>query len=221
VLIRRLKGAGGWAVVTEAEINGKLEHQQICRIFLQGEKDQEVVKHEATKGFEGEAQMEYDRVIAEYNLQRASLNVVDISGWLVKLSNQMDAVPLRDRGGIYFIPAANVENFRKVKAALAAVSGNVVYEIPAMHSAETVTSIVDAVARDAGAFIDDVEGELNGDMGVRAAKNRVDEVQEMLKKVRRYEGVLGQKFTATADKLSALVGRLQKVTTRASQLEID
>lgn len=220
-LVRKLKAAGGWAVVRETEVAGKLDYQQVVRVYLDGKKEEEVLKFEATDGLNDEAQVEFDRVVAEYNKQRASLTVVDISGWLVKLASKMDGVPLRDRGGIYFVPAANVENFHKVKAALAEVSGNVVYEIPAMHSTETVKSIVDAVARDAQSFIDDVESELNGEIGVRAAKNRKDEVAEMVKKVERYEKLLNQDFKSTVDSLKKLGERLGKVTSRAAQLEID
>lgn len=220
-LSRKLKSTGGWAVVVEHEVAGNLDYQQIVRIFLQGEKGKEEVKFEATPGYESQAQHEYDRVMAEYDKQRESLTVVDISGWLVKLANKLNAVPLRDRGGIYFVPAGTVESFRKVKAALAAVSGNVVYEIPAMKSAETIKSIFDAITRDAQAFVDEVEAELNSDMGTRAAKNRQVEVEAMGKKVRSYEGLLKQNLKPMLDKLSELHKRLGSVTTRAAQLEID
>lgn len=222
LLVRKLKAAGGWAVVREHEApGGKLDYQQVVRVYLAGKKDEENLAFEASPGLEAEAQIEFDRVSAEYNKQRESLTVVDISGWLVRLANTLHAVPLRDRGGIYFIPAGNVETFRKVKSALAAVSGNQVYEIPAMHSTETIKSIFDAVGRDAQAFIDEVEGELNSDIGKRAAANRIKEVAEMIKKVRGYEGLLKQNLKPTLDKLAELTKRLEKATSRAAQLEVD
>lgn len=221
VLIRKLK-VGGWAVVCESEVNGELQHQQIVRVFLQGEKDNETIQHVAAPGCEQQAAIEVARIVAEYDKVRAALSVVDLSSWLVKTANKLDGVPLRDRGGIYFIPRANIETLRKVKASLAAAkSGCIVHEIPAMHSSEAITAIYDAVGRDASVFISDIEAELNAGIGSRAAKNRVTEVEAFLKKVRNYEGLLGQKFTATAETLAKLVVRLNKATTRASQLEID
>lgn len=221
VLIRKLK-VGGWAVVSESEVQGALQHQQIVRVFLQGEKDQETIKYAATPGFEAEAALEADRIIAEYNKARAALSVIDLSSWLVRLASKtLEGVPLRDRGGIYFVPRANIEAVRKVKAALAAKSGCIIHEIPAMHSSEAIAAIYDAVGSESSAFISEVESELEAGIGPRAAKNRVKEVEVFLKKVRNYESLLGQKFTAPADKLAKLVERLNKATTRASQLEID
>lgn len=221
VLIRKAKVAGGWAVVRESEVNGELGFQQIVRVYLEGDKNNEVVKFQATHGYEADAALEVERIIAEYNKARTALSVIDLSSWLTKTVSKLDGVPLRDRGGIYFIPRANIETLRKVKAALAAKSGCVVSEIPAMHSAEAISAIYDAVSNDSASFIADIEAELNAGIKPRAAKNRVEEVQVFLKKVRNYEGLLGQKFEKPAATLGKLVERLNKATTRAAQLEID
>lgn len=221
ILVRRLKGAGGWAVLHEREVNAKLETEQTVRIYLSGEKDQEVVKFEAQPGFEAQAQIEFDRAVAEYNKQRAALNVTDLSSWLVKVSVKLDGIPLRDRGGMYFVPRASIETFRKVKESLMEVSGCQVYEIPAMHSTETVKAIFDAVGRDAQSFVSDVEGEYNMGMGKLAAKNRKEEVEEILKRVRSYAKLLNQDFSSTEKTLTDMAMKLGKVTTRTTNLEID
>src|SRR6185312_3477342 len=97
VLIRKMKAAGGWAVVHETEVNAELVTQQILRVYLQGEKDNEEVKYVPTSGHEEQAAIEFNRIIAEYNKVRAALSVVDLSSWLVKLASKLDGVPLRDR----------------------------------------------------------------------------------------------------------------------------
>ena len=220
VLIRK-HPKNGWAIVRESAAGENLDYKVIVRVFMKGAKGAEEIAYEAMTGHEGEAQLEFDRVVAEYNKARASLNVIDMSAWLVRMANKLNGVPLRDRGGIYFVPRAGIETVRKVKAALAVKSGCLIHEIPAMHSAEAISAIFDAVSMDAAKFISDVEGELAGDMGARAAKNRITEVEGLLKKVRSYEGLLGKQFGDVADKISDVIKRLDKVTTRAAQLEVD
>jgi hypothetical protein len=220
VLIRKLKQHGSWAVVRESELNGELDYQQVVRVWL--EKDSETIKSQASVGYEAQAQIEVERIVAEYNKARTSLSVIDMSAWLVKLANKLDGVPLRDRGGMYFVPAANIEVVRKVTAALAAAgTGCLVYEIPAMHSSQAVTAIYDAVGADTAKHISDAEAELEAGIGKVAARNRAEEIGLLLKRIHRYEGLLGQQFTGVADKLAKIIERLNKATSRAAQLEID
>lgn len=172
-----------------------------------------------------EGDYEAHKVREEFNYHRAMLAHEDISAWLVGLMGKsktgLGGVPLRDRGGIYFIPKEKVELFRKIKKALHLVSRHTVYEIPALRSSEALKAIFDAISREVTEFCNDITGALNTGEGMklRAAKNRTADVDTLAEKVRAYERLLGVTLDVANTMLADLRKRLAEVTTRWNQLD--
>lgn len=215
VLVRK-DPRGGWAVVREqANTAAGLSYEIPGRVTF---KDGVVTFADGVDSASYEA-----RVRAEYERARSTLSTVDVSQWLVGLMTKLGGVPLRDRGGIYFVPRKAIETYQKARRAVEAKSSHALHEIPAMRSTETVRAIVDAVTHEARTSCEMIEGELNAatGLGSRAAKNRIDEVDAMLSKLLDYEALVGQKIEGTDKRLRELRAKLEKIQTRGSQLEVD
>jgi hypothetical protein len=138
------------------------------------------------------------------------LSTEDVSGWLVGLTeNELDAVLLRDSGGIYFVPRHKLELLRSVVAVVAEVSEHKINLVPAMPSADAVSAVLDAVESEAGREASAIEEALtSGELGAKAAARRVETVQAIERKVARYEALMGTKLDALRERLGELRGGL-------------
>lgn len=176
-----------------------------------------------SKGDQGQCEVMGGMIQVEFDRLRSSLATVDTSNWLVRLAGAMSGVPLRDRGGVYFIPREAVAQLRAVKAALTeAGAKHCLYEIPAMHSAEAVSAVLDAVTVEANDFMTEIENAVNsGDIGRKSAVTRGGELAELKSKVEAYSKLLGVSFTSVLGRIESVAKSLKSVATRGELLEID
>lgn len=129
----------------------------------------------------------------------------DISTWLVGMAYEAQAVPLRDGGGIYFVPKTKLADWRKLVGVLRSISQHAVYEIPALRSDEAVSAILAAIEREAETEALAMEEALADDnLGPRALHGRASRCDAVEQKVAAYEELLGTK-------LDSLRGRLDKL----------
>jgi hypothetical protein len=128
----------------------------------------------------------------------------DISGWLADLARSWNGVPLRESGGIYFIPPHRVPDWRRATAALGTCSGHRLHEIPAMRTEQAIAAILEAVSLEAEGIAAELEEELTGELGERALRTRATRCKEVREKVRLYEGILGRSMGALQSRLEAL-----------------
>jgi hypothetical protein len=132
---------------------------------------------------------------AAFDAAKATLAPTDVGNWLCDKLTALGAVPLRDRGGVYFIPRDVVQKWEKIVVALKACSGHVVHKIPALRSADAVEAILAAVTADTRAACDKITGEIaDGSVGKRALASREEQTAELLARVERYERLLGQRL---------------------------
>ncbi len=82
---------------------------------------------------------------ATFDAAQNTLTSADISSWLTTMVVAFDAVGLRDRGGIYFIPQPFADLYSRFCLMLESVSNHQVHHVPAMHSDDAVRAILDAV----------------------------------------------------------------------------
>lgn len=213
---------GGWHLVHEVtDGDGNVSYHVGAHIFINKEN---AVCVEPGQGETPEQAAEVAvGVRAAVDAHRGKLSTVDISDWLVRLARSLDAVTLRQRGGIYFVPCDAMEMFNKVKAALkVAHPAHTVYEIPALRSDSTVTAIVDAVATEVSDLVIGVEAELQDpEFGARAAHNREETVVALIEKVRRYERLLGKPVGSAIKTLQDLNQKLSQKGTRFERLEVE
>jgi hypothetical protein len=139
-------------------------------------------------------------------VHQSRLEATDIGTWLsTKMLGKVDAVSLRNRGGIYFVHKEQVETFSKIKAALTKVSTHLVFKMDALKSDEAVEAILHAITSEAKQQADDIENVLDkGGVGPRAYKTQRKHAEEMIKKVEVYENLLDKKLDDLRERLADL-----------------
>jgi len=198
-MVRTLEERGRYAVVDERVAGDDWEAKVRCRVWLENELPK-------TEPFDREI---HDRVSESYHEHLEVLSHDDISIWLTRMTRNVYAVTLRDRGGIYFVPRAHMETWRKVSAALASVSKHACYEVPALGSEDAIAAITAAILREAEQAAKDFEDAVASvNLGERALNNRVEKCRAMAEKVQMFERLLGVSMEAMLTSLTTLEGQL-------------
>lgn len=187
---------GGWALVEIDTTDGHVKTQEILRAKIEG----------AATRIECFGEELANIVLDRFAALRVELAATDISAWLTKLAKDKGtATSLRESGGVYFVPRAQVEFWSKVAQALQASGAHKVFRIPAMRSEEAVAAILDAVEQEAAKLVQEVEADLEDDkLGSRALDSRKERCDAMLAKIRTYEQLLGVKMVALQGKVEGL-----------------
>lgn len=129
---------------------------------------------------------------ATYAMALTVLAPADMGDWLCDKLTALGAVPLRDRGGVYFVPADCTPKFRKVAAALKLCSKHAVHVVPAMKATDAVEAILSAVEADTRASCDEIAAEMaSGKLGKRALEAREEKTVALAARAARYEQILG------------------------------
>jgi hypothetical protein len=135
---------------------------------------------------------------------------MDISYWLLGLLGQeFDAISLRERGGMYFVPNAHLSTWRKLVQALRMCSAHKVYEIPAMRTEEAVEAILDAVRREMHAKFQEFEEYLLGETSTRGLNVWERELANASAKAEKYAALLGVALPDLTQRAETLQGALQ------------
>lgn len=195
-LVRPLEQRKGYALVDERAEGDDLDYDVECRVKLDA----------VCRLVVEPADHPLVPVLREaYNRHLDECEPADIGSWLVYLVGKVDGVPLRDTGGVYFIPSSRVAEWDRMTAAVRAASQHVVLGVPAMHSDQAVASILDAIEVEAGEEARKMEVELTeGKIGETARKNRISRCEAVEAKVARYEELLGCKLTKLTARLEEL-----------------
>jgi len=208
VMARPLAAKGSYALVVEKLVSdggsGELEYQTTFRVKvdLTG-----LITFDPDGHTAGNLPMaaKQEEIRAAYIRHVAALSQGDISSWLVDLAYKVKAVSLRDTGGIYFVPAPQLEQWHTIVNVLRACSGHQMFEVPALKSSEAVDAILDAVTTEAMDEISKLEAALDSDsMGARGLKNRSERAASMLAKLKSYEALLGKGTASINEKLEQL-----------------
>jgi len=126
----------------------------------------------------------------------------DVTSWLVRVLRRLDAVSLRDAGGVYYIPPRGMGVWSKLSDVLRVSVGLSLYTMPTMRSAEAAEAIFNAVAREMQdlcvAFADETA---EGGLGQRALNARKDDLRAAREKLVRYEALLERSSAALHSQL--------------------
>ncbi len=186
MLVRPLKDGAIWAIVEETVTSPtSLGHRTLCIV---GFRDEPVFVREHATPTEYEAMVA--RIRANFDRQKGELAPEDISAWMVRLAKKLNAVPLRDTGGIYFIPRKEADLWRRVATVVEAVSSHSIFQIPAMRNDEAIRAITDAITQEADAAVSTIAEELTT-LGDRALKHRREACDALLAKIAEYDSLLG------------------------------
>lgn len=194
-LIRPLGRGAGWAVVQEQpKGDDDLGYNLTVRAKL------DAVGHLV---IEPEDSPLKGQIVEQFNYQMGTLTQSDVSSWLCTLVNKLSAVPLRETGGVYFIPRGQVAVWKRMAAVLEGASGCVVHEIPALQSADAVAAILDALAHESAGMAKTMKEDIQK-LGERGLKARMTECEAYEVKIEMYEKLLGQHQQALHDRLQSL-----------------
>ena len=176
--------ADGFIVEGTRARDGHVEHWTVLKVLL---KD-----NDQLHCWDCDARLIPD-VEAAFARQRAKLDGYDVGMWLTnRMLPHLNAVTLRDRGGIYYVPPTTINLWQMIAGVIADVGGGKVFEMPAMECDKAVDAILDAVSREAEDAIEKMEKALvEEDLGAQALKNRVAKLDKVLSKVSSYEEMLG------------------------------
>ena len=215
MFIRPLKARGAWEMVSElVEVNGggkeRLKHTAEITGAVRRDKgcDPVVLLEDVRAGSPVEAHPLLAVIRANVVAYTGTLTVSDISGWLVGCAGQLCAgVPLRDRGGLYFIPRDRIGVWRKVAAAVTAAGPHRCYEIPAMKTAEAVEAILVSVRKETEAAMGEIEAYLaKGEVSTKGKNAYTRAAEEMGQKVEHYAALLGVSLNDMLERLVGLKG---------------
>ena len=196
-LVRPLKK--GWAIMAEDAANEELEYTQLLRASIN--KIGHLVVENVVEGEKGIA----DAIAATFTTQQDTLSQSDISSWLARMVRKCQAVALRERGGIYFIPFSALGHWRAMTEVLSDASGHTCFEIPALKTEQAIDAILASLVREAQDAVSEMETELmEGDMQKRALRTREDRCSAMMAKLGSYETLLGRNMDAMSKKVEDL-----------------
>lgn len=207
--IRARKVKNAWAVVTE-DVDGKAyKTEQDWVVELQADdslkfswvspRNMNAQDHELSLSI----QNWYDRFRSDFCAR-------SISTWLTNPHNglvgQLDAVTMRERGGLYFIPKTKMVLWNKIVGLLKAHSKHSIHNIPALFTDDVVESVMSGVMRELDNTVSDVDRTFNEkELGARAIQTQLDRLADARAKAARYKKMLG----ANLDGLEEIGGDIQ------------
>lgn len=153
------------------------------------------------------------------------LSQEDASYWLTKMVLEVEAIPLRDTGGIYFVPRYSLARWESMLRAVRAASQHVVSSVPAMTSNEAAGAFLDAMRtaalKAAAEMAADVARLDAGEekFGPRALRSRVSRTEELEAQISKYEEILGGKLDDVRAEIMSVRAQLTVAVTKAEQAE--
>jgi len=145
------------------------------------------------------AAIEVRRLWSHY---RAAVVATDVSVWLADIVSKLDAVGLREGGGVYFVPATTVAQWRKIADAVSRSSSHRISQLPAMRSDDAVAAVLAALEDEAAAHVAKMDEILTAsEVGARFLRSRIRDTDAVASKLERYEALLGAKLDMIKDKI--------------------
>lgn len=156
-------------------------------------------------------QADAQRIAAEYRATMTELSAQDFSAFLSDLARKHDAVAMKWTGGVYYVPPAKTESWRKWVAAIEASTRHWFGEVPAMKSERAIATILHQLEDETRAAAGDIQVELErtiaglkGGVGPTALENRLGAVSEMRAKLDRYAQAFGKPAEAAVAAITKL-----------------
>lgn len=145
-----------------------------------------------------------DEILGTLPEARETYESNDVGAWLVAQAKRLNAVPLRDGGGIYFVPKFALDEWRQIIAALRSASPDqIIHEIPALDSRGAIAAIFDAITIEATTTIETMDKAL-AEVGPRGLKTLKADALLLDEKMTQYEGLLGLRLVELREKLEKL-----------------
>ena len=162
---------------------------------------------------------------AEYDRLRPRLAAHDVtSGFLPTVLVHLQALRLRDAGGVYFIPASALYTWRRLIEQVDACFDNgelKCAEIPAVDHASATAAILDALRTNVENAVTELEQEIEtlcAEMGVgatinaRSIRTRQERISTLYARVQTYARITGDKLDDLNGQIAVLSDSLNKLS---------
>jgi hypothetical protein len=133
---------------------------------------------------------------------------------------QLDAVALRDTGGVYFVPPVGLERLDRICKVLGETSRHAVHRVKALRTEDAVAGILDAITVEADVEYASMSSDLTkGELGSRGLTTRAEQCEHIEGKVARYEELLGVKLDQLRTRLEGLRANITVAILKAQSEE--
>lgn len=137
------------------------------------------------------------RVRAQYEAALVDCVTAVVSVWLpAYLRSRCGAIPVRDKGGVYYVPPTGLELLRNMRTVLGSVAK--LDLVGVVRAEEAIEAILGALAADTDAAID---AALASADTKRKAERRVAIVQAMRDRLEQYETLLGARHADLGERI--------------------
>lgn len=217
LLPRRLPGVrDSWALVMETPTGGTLQHKTVLHITL-SETGRPIFtdsEHRDVPASTGDHSMSAtaEQIRSQYDRNLDALSTGMVSQWLIDLCKNLNAVAVRDTGGIYFLPPRALPAWAKITKTVRSATNHEIIMIPAMPADETVRAVLECITQEAETSADRLYSDVEKGLGDRALKTRANQAAALREKVAEYEELLGVQLTTVREKLKRLKGSLMAAT---------
>lgn len=204
---------GAWAVVDVRPTADDLDFRTTAKVFYVPETaDAAGNVTPAELRVETDDDKLADTIRATYAEQAGLLTSTDISAWLIRRVEALQAVSLRDSGGVYFVPKGGVAYWRLIAGVLAETTRHTVFQIPALPNQDAAAAILDAIMDEVTTAVARIDAELTAEpedrIGPRALRARTATCHELASKVGVYEDLLGRSLADLRTQLDELEARV-------------
>tara|TARA_R110000824_G_scaffold237484_3_gene426248 strand:- start:13 stop:849 length:837 start_codon:yes stop_codon:yes gene_type:complete len=198
-LIRPLKGVAGFAVIEEREEtdpSGQVEltHRQELCIAISG----------TTTLANPPDHVLVDRIKEEYLKEKQKIPASKLGSVLVDACKGLSGIPLRPRGGMYWLPEDVLGKWEEVVSVVeAADSGNRCWRMKTTTDQETVDAVCDSLVIEVEKQLEGVMEALTSEesiLGKRALKTKSNTALELKELVAQYEGILSRTLSDLSEK---------------------
>jgi len=206
-LVRPLDRSGMWEVLTESIVKNEYGtpsclHSFECRVEL---------RPDGTGLVTPEDHIYAAKILGSYRVYRQALIAHDISVWLTGEVHRLQGVPLRDRGGLYFLPADKMAEWQAIARVLRGCSSHLVYEVPALKTEQTVEAILSAVRKDAEDELKAMEEYMAREpdlISTKGLNSHARTASAVRAKLEHYAKLLGAALPDLTDRLETLTGAI-------------
>lgn len=198
-LFERSLPGGGWALVAERAALGDAGLEHNTSLSVRQDPDSGALS------FEPPGHARAPQIEAVYREMLGESPHSATSRWLTGRTEAVQALSLREGGGIYFVPRPRLEVWRHLTAAVKSCTGHHFAEVPALRSEEAVAAILASLTEEAGARAAELEAEImGGELSDKALGTRADRCREISTKVAEYEALIGRAAPELSARLEAL-----------------
>lgn len=216
-ILKRKAGRGAWLLVRETRTgkgkDAEVSYTELVKVGVETSGDDKDKLWTKTNKSLEPADAEFARDLVNRVRERYDHALGLWTTWLARtwardiVVDLCKAVTLRETGGIYYVPPSERDTLERIEQVLAQATDHLVYKIPAMHSSDALTAILEAVNREVTAFIEGMNQELEDpetDLGKRALTNRVAKCEAQIERLGAYSGVLGNALEESVKQLRQL-----------------